>query len=124
MSRKEKKAEESTQEIIQNPVIEVTTVDDDYSEVLEESTPETIEEPIIEVTTIDDNHSEILEESIEEIQESNTDAPAQKDIKKYEFTVSEFFFRGKKYLTKTLEIDHPEILEKLLETNSFIIKKS
>lgn len=42
----------------------------------------------------------------------------------YKFMVQEFFFKGKKYHTETPATRHPEILQRLITTNSFILKKS
>lgn len=40
----------------------------------------------------------------------------------YEFTVSKFLFKGKKYLVADAVANAPEVLEELLKLNSFIFK--
>lgn len=41
----------------------------------------------------------------------------------YEFTVSKFLFKGKKYFVADAVANAPEVLEELLKLNSFILKQ-
>lgn len=45
------------------------------------------------------------------------------DKTKYELTVEKFTFKGKKYVSKEAVKDNADVLQALVEANSFILKK-
>jgi hypothetical protein len=86
----------TSKEVVETPVVETPVVE----------TP-VVETPVVETPVVEDNKKIVFVD----------------DKIKYELTVSEFVFKGKKYASEKAVKESTDVLKALVKLNSFILKK-
>jgi len=77
--------------------------------------PEVVQEPLVVVETATEEETPVVEDSEKIV---FVDGKI-----KYELTVSEFTFKGKKYASEKAVEENADVLKALVKLNSFILKK-
>jgi hypothetical protein len=83
--------------------------------------PEVVQEPLVVVETATEEVTPVVEET-PVVEDSEKIVFVDGKIK-YELTVSEFTFKGKKYASEKAVEENTDVLKALVKLNSFILKK-